>query len=124
MSRRTEGSLTRRPTDVFGLSTGESGSGILRDTVEILRRGLSQRFLEHRDKGRHGFIAEIGRNLLYASAGSQLSYCDDQMQLLTPTAEGQPCLLDDETCESALAEGDAIGRFSQCAAVGRVFCQP
>src|SRR5712664_2565273 len=57
--------LTRCPTDVFGLSTGESGSGILRDTAEIPGRWLSQRFLEHRDKGRHGFIAEIGRNLLY-----------------------------------------------------------
>jgi hypothetical protein len=45
------------------------------------------------------------------------------MQLLTPTAGGQPCLLDDETREAALAEGDAIGPFRQCAAVGRVFCQ-
>src|SRR5215470_10942694 len=100
-------------------SSDECRTGVLCDTAEILCRRLPKRLLEHGDEGRDGFITEICRNLLHAGAGGQLSHCDDQMQLLAPAAERQPRLLYHETCETALAERDAIGPFCQGAAVGR-----
>jgi hypothetical protein len=79
----------------------------LRDTAEIFRRRLPERLLKHGDESRHGFITEIGRNLLHARAGGQFSNCDDQVQLLTPAPECQPGFPDHETSETALAERDA-----------------
>ena len=104
-------------------SSDECRTGVLRDTAEILCRWLPKRLLEHGDEGRDGFVAEIGRNLLHARARGQLSHCDDQVQLLAPAPEGQPCLLYHETCQTALAERNAIGLFCQGAAVGRMFRQ-
>src|SRR5580765_78486 len=93
------------------LSSDECRTAALSDTAEILCRWLPKRLLEHGDEGRDGFITEIGRNPLHACAGGQLSHCDDQMQLLAPAPKGQPRLLHHETCQTALAERDAIGPF-------------
>src|SRR4051794_34149466 len=105
------------------LSSDKCRTAVLSDAAEILCRWFPERFLEHGDEGRDGLITEIGRNLLHARAGGQLSHRDDQVQLLAPAPEGQPCLLYDETCETALAERDAMGPFRERAAVGRIFRQ-
>jgi hypothetical protein len=81
---------------------------------------IAERFLEHRDERRDGFIAEIGRDLLNARAGRQLAQRDDQMQLLAPAPEGQAGFPQDETRETALAERHSISPFGQRAPIGWV----
>ncbi len=93
-------------------------------------------FLNVSDERRHRFIPEVARNLLHRRTRGKASDCDDQLQLLSPTAEGQAGLLLEqdasEFCSLPLALPIAPSCFGQtdhrpmpmrCGVKARLICQ-
>src|SRR3546814_719823 len=87
--------------------------------LKISAGRLAHVFLEHGGKGTWGIISQVLGYCLYGSSESQLLYCNDNMELLTPPAERHARVLEDEPRQGALARRHLPGPFPDSSAVVR-----
>lgn len=90
---------------------------------QISRRRCTECFLEHRNERGNGFIPEVTRNLLHRRPGRKASDSNNQLQLLSPTAEGQAGFLLNETGKGVLTHCHSLGPLCHGASVGGVLHQ-